>query len=131
MTENLQREVANSIKSLFDLTSRMDERVKMMVEKQSQLEDKIDNLSKTQADLTTQVTVLDGGQVGLSKLSSSLEEIEDEIVEIDIRLRGAEKTNSSFEKKWSYFLGFIRDTVWVIVVCYLLYKLNLQAPPLP
>lgn len=132
----LYKEVIGSIKSLFDLSVRVEERVKMMLEKQTQMDARIESLSKTQADAATKVSILEtrnGEELKeeIVKVEESIHEIEKELRNIELRLHSVEGASDDSKQKWASFYSFIREVAFVIIVCYLLYRLELQGPELP
>lgn len=136
MDETLFREVTQSIKAVFDLTARVDERVKMLVEKQTQIDTKIENLSLQHTDLVTKVGILESRSEKefkdqLERFEGDVKEATEHLKEFDQRLYHVEKSSRTSENRWKNVYQFVRDTVWVLIVCYLLYKLNLQLPSLP
>jgi len=136
MDETLFREVTQSIKAVFDLTARVDERVKMLVEKQTQIDSKIEALALQHTDLVTKVGILESRNEKefkdqLTRFEDDIKEASDDLKEFDQRLYHVERSTSTSENRWKSVYQFIRDTIWVVIVCYLLYKLNLTPPPLP
>jgi len=136
MDESLFREVTQSIKAVFDLTARVDERVKMLIEKQNQIDTKIEGLSIHHTDLVTKVGILESRnekefKEQIARFEDSVKEAENTLKEIDQRLYHVEKSSHTSENRWKSVYTFIRDTAWVLLVCYLLYKLNLNLPPIP
>jgi len=136
MDETLYREVTQSIKAVFDLTARVDERVKMLVERQVQTDDKIEDFSRNQTELVSKVSVLETRNEKefideLRRFEAAMKDTQRDLKEIDQRLYHVEKSSHSNENRWKQIYHFVRDTVWVIIVCYLLYRLGLQPPPFP
>lgn len=136
MDETLYREVTESIKAVFDLTARVDERVKMMTERQVNLENRIDNTSKLQSDLVTKVGILEvrnGSELKelILKAEDKLSNLNKLIQNLELRMQMVEKSAKSTESKWKTIFDFVYKTIWVIIVCWILFKLNLQTPPLP
>jgi len=136
MDDALYKEVTSSIKAMFDMTARVDERVKMLVDKQNNVEHRLETICTSQMELTTKVGILEtrnGHEVKqhVAKVDSSIDALEGELRQVELRLMAVEKTASSSEAKWKMILDFVYKAVWVILVCYLLYKLNLTPPPLP
>jgi predicted nucleic acid-binding Zn-ribbon protein len=136
MDSTLYKEVTSSIKAMFDVTARIDERVKMLVEKQHEVERRLDGISTSQMTLTTKVGILENRngkdlKDQIARVDSSVEGARDEIKQMQMRLITVEKSATSSEHKWKSIFDFIYKAVWVILVCYLLFKLNLTPPPLP
>lgn len=136
MDDTLYKEIIHSIQAVFELTARVDERVKLLMDKQTQIDAKLESLSVSQMNLSTKVSVLetkDGKELrnALVSLDNEVKEATKEIHAIDMRLHGVEQVATRTENKWQMVFDFVYKTVWVVLVCYLLFKLNLQPPPLP
>ena len=129
MEDLLYREVTQSIKAVFDLTARVDERVKMIVDKQTVMERRMEHFTDLQNELTTKVHVLQS--LNTDSLKADVNIIEESLDDIKLRLAIVERLGNNTEHKWKLAFDFVYKTVWVVLVCYLLYKLNLQSPPLP
>ena len=132
-SSNSNEQVNNSIKSIVELTTRIDERVQLMMKKQEFLENKIEDHIDYLNELKTDFKLLD------SKSGKTLQEevvrISDDIYSIDNRLKALEKDsenkNNNIKKVSKTVLNFIVQIIWVIVASYLLYKLNIQSPSIP
>ena len=59
ISEQFFTQVSESIKSVFNLTSRIDERVKMIHEKQQEMDKKFSRLIESQGTLNSRVSVLE------------------------------------------------------------------------
>lgn len=134
--ESMSKEVIQSIKAIFDLTARVDERVKMLAEKQINTEKKIEMIVVVQNDMATKLGILEtrnGNHLkeDMNSLTDEVQELYDNVKNLDTRIANMEKAKNVNDNRWSLVFDFIYKTFWVIFVCYLLYKLNLQAPPLP
>lgn len=132
-SSNSNEQVNNSIKSIVELTTRIDERVQLMMKKQEFLENKIEDHIDDANELKTDFKLLD------SKSGKTLQEevvrISDDIYSIDNRLKALEKDsenkNNNIKEVSKTVLNFIVQIIWVIVASYLLYKLNIQSPSIP
>ena len=132
-SSNSNEQVNNSIKSIVELITRIDERVQLMMKKQEFLENKIEDHIDDANELKTDFKLLD------SKSGKTLQEevvrISDDIYSIDNRLKALEKDsenkNNNIKKVSKTVLNFIVQIIWVIVASYLLYKLNIQSPSIP
>ena len=125
--ENYYIQVSDSIKSIYELTTRVDERQQLMMSKVEQLERKIDSLMSEYRDLEGRMRVIESKDGGTADISS----IKDTLHSYDVRLQALEISNKGQEGRWKNIMGFIAQLVWVIVAAYLLYKLGIQAPAVP
>lgn len=129
MDDALYKEVISSIKAIFDMTTRLDERIKMLLEKQHDTDNKISNIFSSQADLNTKVSVLETSNGPANQKKT--DDIFQKLAQLETRLSNVEKSATNTEAKWKAIFDFVYKTIWVVVVCYLLYLLNLSTPPLP
>jgi SMC interacting uncharacterized protein involved in chromosome segregation len=100
-------DVRKSIDSIFELTTRVDERVQGIVKQQLTLEAQVDR----QFDI----------------ISAARENVH----ELELRLSNLEKSSTNQEQRWKTFFSFGIQLIWVILAAYLLYKLGIQSPDVP
>lgn len=141
--ESITKELTQSIKGLFDLTARIDERMKMIGEKQHNLEEQVDELSEKLNHAISTINVLDATgtkssvmdkenqRILMLSVDTKISAFATEMKDIEKRLGMIERSTTNSDNHKKMFLDFIYKTIWVIFVCYILYKLNLQTPPLP
>lgn len=160
INEKLTQEITDAMKALFDLTARIDERVKMLVTSNEKihnlcnsLEDKVRFATEKSALVAEKVSAVEIKAADIrsemnnmraefrERIKEELIAIEDEheAIEKDIERLGMietkiaflEQSTSTHENRWKVAIGYVIQTAWILVVCYLLYKLNLQTPPIP
>lgn len=160
VNEKLTQEITDAMKALFDLTARIDERVKMLVISNEKihnlfnsLEDKVGYATEKSALVAEKVAVVELKTTDIrsemnmmrsefkEKIKEEIVAIEDDheaiekdiekITQIETRIAFLEKSSNSQENRWKMVVGYVIQTAWILVVCYLLYKLNLQTPPIP
>lgn len=154
-------EILNDIKIVLDITSRVDERVKLIQSSQQDLNVRMNQLIGEFNQLSSRVSVLEsrnGGQLhaviedlvelrtrmervdavgseAFRKFHDSsrnnIEELEDENFKIKSRLQTLESYNDSWQARVKHYGGLFIQGIWVIIVCYLLFKLGLTTSPLP
>jgi predicted nuclease with TOPRIM domain len=122
--DNYYREVSESIKSVFDLTSRIDERVKLLMKKQDELDRKLDERLQRYVEIDGRVRVLESGQGELNSLWKIVHTLELDLQQVKIKTTG-------HENKWKTIISFAVQIAWVILAAYLLMKLGIQAPAVP
>jgi hypothetical protein len=146
--EKAYAQVTESIQGLLDLTSRVDERVKLMMQKQEVVEGKIDNLLIGYNELKTKVSVLESRETP-EELGSNINNLKDDvhnmqlkmqIIEaehekpihaIELRLQKLEDGAIRSQNVWSKLIDNAFKLGFVILAAYLLYKLGIQAPNVP
>ena len=132
-TSNSNEQFNNSIKSIVELTTRIDERVQLMMKKQEIVESKIEDHLEYFNELKTEFKLLD------SKSGKSLQEevlrLSHEVNDIKSKLDAVTKESSKLEGDWKSVvkgtLSFIVQIIWVVVAAFILYKLGIQSPSVP
>lgn len=125
----LLAQTSDNIQKLFDLSTRIDERVKSLQKDQSEIKEELGEVVDTSHIVIQRIAVAE------SKLETPLHEevvlLQKTIIEIDKRLRSLEKTSEGNESRWNAIFQFITQLVWITLAAYVLYKLNLSPPPVP
>lgn len=122
------REVSESIKSVFDLTSRIDERVKLIMTKQDKMEGKLDERLQTLHELEGRIALIESAKKDTEKQLGSLQEV---VHTIELDLQAVSIQSAGHESKWKTIISFAVQIAWVILAAYLLLKLGIQAPAVP
>ena len=146
------------MKQLLNVTSRVDERVKSLIENQQEINGRLNRYIDEQSRLASKIAVLE--QHGGSKLKDGLDMLDDHMVDITHRLGLIEQGFNPLHAKEQETIrnelasiknrlekvetssnnligsiqkvgGLVIQMLWVIITCYLLYKLGLNSPPLP
>ncbi len=125
--ENYYIQVSDSIKSIYELTTRVDERQQLMMAKVEQLEKKIDSMIAESHDLEGRLRVIESKDGGTADIGS----IKDMLHHHDVRLQALEISSKGHEGRWGYIVSFVVQLIWVLLAAYLLYKLGIQAPAVP
>lgn len=142
--------VNESIKSVFDLTSRIDERVKMLVERQGDLEEQLDKAIDNQQQILSRVLVLESRdatpiatankaeiheikqRVAIMESSGSKRDIEDikqKIHLLDLRVESINMRTANQESRWAKLFDLVFKLTIMLIGGYLLFKFGWQAPP--
>lgn len=152
-------DLRSELKLVLDMTTRVDERLKIICEKQQEANTRLNQLVDSHIDITSRVRVLEAH----NELSADLDEAD----EIKQRLTVIEAKGSpafiEFEREMQTFLDKVTghlnnldqrlrrleeaqegwwgrvgkltqlgvQAVWVVLVCYVLYRLGLSSPPIP
>lgn len=111
-----------SVQKLFDLTNRIDEREKIINDKQKKLEEKIDHHNQKIIEVFNKVGTLETFIEQNNLLEKKIKELESQISKVEAN-QGVHNEN------WKNIANFLIQIVWVILAAYVLTKLNL-APPL-
>lgn len=139
-TTNSNEQVNNSIKSIVELTTRIDERVQLMMKKQESFEDKIDGNIEHLNELKTEVKLLDSKsgkslQEEVSNLAQEVSNLAQDFNRIKLKLERITEESDEKKNNWQAVakgtLSFIVQIIWVVVASYLLYTLGIQSPSVP
>ena len=65
------------------------------------------------------------------RLDKSVERLTEHHTELEVKIESLQQRTTSSENRWKLTFDFVYKAAWVIIVCYLLYKLNLNTIPLP
>ena len=122
-------QVSESIKSLFDLTTRIDERVKHMQITQQEMQTKMDSQLKADYDMDGRLQVIESKVHSLN--GSSSDEIKDRIRCMETEMALLKQVVSKSESRWEKIVKVIVQLGWIVVAAYVLTQLGLQAPQVP
>ncbi len=152
-----QQDVLGEIKSLLDISSRVDERVKNIQQNQQELNVRVNQFLGEFVQLSSRVVVLEsknGGQIhkvedaiteinlemqrmnseGTSYFQKKMEderEMRDLVKLLETKVAKLEVHSDSWQNKMKQYGGLFVQGVWVVIICYVLYKLGLNTIPLP
>ena len=135
ITVQILSQTSENIQKLFDLSTRIDERVKAIRDKQDDLDDRLSEISKTHHEVMQKIAVLESKDGGIGAVSVKLDEVhkevKNELIEIDKRLALVESKTNTSQDRWNKIFTFAIQIIWVILAAYLLMKLGIQAPNVP
>lgn len=135
MPEEISVQILNktseNIQKLFELSTRIDERVKSIHEKQEHLEDRIDAVMSQHVIIMQKIAVLESGKQEQTECVNKILTHDKDISELDKRLNKIENTQANHADRWNKIASFFIQLIWVILAAYMLTKLNLQAPAVP
>ena len=121
-------ELSKSIKSIFDLTTRIDERVKSLIKKEELLQPKCEQRSKEITDTINKVTTLESAQ---KELHIDIDILKTETHKMELLLQAVKIQTAGHENKWKTIMSFSVQLIWAVLACYLLMKLGFETPPIP
>ena len=131
-TSEYYKEVSESIKCIFDLTSRIDERVKNAVSRQELIDKKVDEKLERFNNIEARLQVVENVKKDLDTLrDTELSSLRDAIHTLDLKIQECAIATKGQENKWRTALNFAVQIAWVILASYLLLKLGIQAPQIP
>lgn len=153
-------EIRSELKLVYELTARIDERVKLMIEKQQEMTSRLNEFIDAHNLLVSRVSVLESkngnhiykvdarinelierltfvevespiNKIKLEEIEEDLISNKDKIEQIKSKINKLEDDTNSLWRKIKQMVNLVIQGAWVIAVCYLLYKLGLQAPLVP
>ena len=133
--DDILKEVMQSIKAIFDLTSRIDERIKFLTQKLNDLEKEVDDTSRLQSISESKSHIeshkLQGIEATIPEIEENIQKLSEELEKLEYRIHSEESYNKMTQNRWKIAFDFTYKTIWVMFVCWLLYKSNLQSLSLP
>lgn len=147
-------QVSESIKNLFELSTRIDERVQVIMKKQDEIDKKIETMNASIGKMSTRLSVVEAKNpdaykrdigklfdrvhetnLDLKSLQNRYEANVPIIHDLDKRshknvanIQELQSQSQQNEGRWKSVFGFIIQIIWVILAAYLLFKLGLQTP---
>lgn len=122
-------QVTESTKSIYELTARVDERVKLVSERQATLDNKIESMVASHNQIVSRVVTLETRDY--VELQKEVDKLTDLIQAQESRLAILEDNKKGMDWKLGQVADFVIKLVWVVVACYVVYKLGLSTPPIP
>ena len=128
MEENFYKEVHDSLKLVFDITSRIDERMKILIESNTEAKDKIEKLYEQQVTLLNRIVVVENkNNIQLvSDLKNEVNIIDGRVENLSERLIHVEKEINQTNNKWASVVDFIFKVGVVVIGSIILWKLGLK-----
>jgi len=127
--------VTESLSALFELTARIEERIKMISEKQSEYDAKIEKFVDSQAKFVERIVSLeskngDSFREDMGDLHDEYRDFTDEIYEkmhlMEINMSTLQRATNSQEGRWQYVFDVIVKIGVVIASAIIVYKLGFQ-----
>ena len=121
ISEQFFTQVSESIKSVFDLTSRIDERVKMIHEKQKEMDKKFSRLIESQGTLNSRVSVLES-----TSETEEVQNLEKTVHNMEIMLKEVELKSAGNTGKWAVTVDFGIKILWALVAAAAIYYMGFK-----
>jgi len=129
MTVQILSQTSDNIAKLFDLSTRIDERVKAIQSKQHDFDTRLDSVIKAHQEVMQKIAVLESKNG--DHLVDQLDECKKDLFSLDKRITAVEADSGRTQDRWNKIFTFVIQLVWVLLAAWLLLKLNLQAPAVP
>jgi len=143
MGDDLSTQILNqtteSISKLFDLSTRIDERVKTLQNRETDLKESMASTKKDIEAINLKLVLIqdkyedDDINKQLQQCQMALVEIDKKLnntlVDFDRRIATVESSQQGSENRWDKIITFAIQLVWVIIAAWVLATLGLQSPP--
>jgi hypothetical protein len=126
ITVQILAQASENIQKLFELGTRIDERVKAIQDKQDGVEARIEQIALAHHAANQKIAVLES-----NNHKYEIQECERQIADLEKRLSTVEMTSGQSQDRWNRIVTFIIQLIWVILAAWFLTKLHLQAPAVP
>lgn len=121
ISEQFFTQVSESIKSVFNLTSRIDERVKMIHEKQQEMDKKFSRLIESQGNLNSRVSVLES-----TSETEEIQKLEKTVHNMELMLKEVELKSAGNTGKWEVAAEFGLKILWACVAAAAIYYMGFK-----
>jgi len=128
MEEKFYQQVNDSLKLVFDITSRIDERMKTLVEHNNESKERIEKLCDQQNILLNRITILENrnsAQV-IYDLKNEITILDNKVDHLSERCVHVEKEVNQNTSKWTALIDFTFKIGVVIIGSIILWKMGLQ-----
>jgi predicted nuclease with TOPRIM domain len=126
MEENFYKEVNDALKNVFAITSRIDERMKVLIENHNDSKEKIEKLCDQQITMLNRLTILENRNSMFSDIKSEINTLENKVGDMSERLLNVEKELTSTNNKWATVIDFVFKVGVVVIGAIILWKLGLN-----
>jgi hypothetical protein len=128
MNEQFYQEVIETLKRVGDLTSRIDERVKILIENDEDAREKIEKLFDNQTNMLTRLIVLENknGMKLMDELKVDVRQINVNIDNVENRLLLVERDINHYGNKWKSIFDFIFKVAITVIGGIILWKLGIH-----
>jgi hypothetical protein len=129
-------QTSENIQKLFDLSTRIDERVKGISAKQHEIEQRLNDLSESHNEMLQNIAVLESqGNSEFPSHRCPHKHVIDNtcigLAAVDKRLSVVELISSGQQNTFKRVTDFVIQLVWIVLAAWVLYKLNLSPPSVP
>ena len=124
------KELTESIKSIFELTTRIDERMQLMTKKQEAIDAALKSQGELISNLSSRIIILENS-INSKDIEQDVDKNRDKIHALEVKVNSLQISNEGTEGRWKTIVNFSLQIIWVLLAAYLLYKLGLQAPAVP
>ena len=121
-------QMTETMGEIQEVTLRVDERVNILLERQSVADATIHEIRNVINSLVSRVAILESRNE--NKTRALVDKSRDKIHEIEKQIQLLFLSNNNNEAKWKTIFDFVGKVLWIIVAAYVLYKLGYNPPPI-
>lgn len=129
MPEQFLSQTTEALSAVNTMTARIDERVKTLVDKLDDHEEKLERIATAHQATSDRVTVLETKNGG--EMKKTVENMADNLHKLEIKVAALEIHHTKNESRWGQIVDFAIKLLWCVAACAIIYKLGLSTPPLP
>jgi|GEM_PF-6537685 len=112
-SESYYRQVSESLKLVFDISSRIDERVKNIAENQNALSERVDKLIEKYENVITRLSVLENKNN--NHLKDDVFEMKKTIHDVELKVSTLQTSSVGQENKWKIAIEFFFKLLLLII----------------
>src|SRR5438132_113664 len=115
ISSQILTQTSDNIQKLFDVSIRIDERIKLIHSQQESLDRRFEELTKRQIETLQKIAVLESKDKMDKDMVEKLDKCEGSVVEIDKRVTKAEHDSTRHNDRWNKVGTLVIQLVWVIL----------------
>ena len=126
--KNLYIELSDSLKLVFDITSRIDERTKILIESNNESKSRIEKLYEQQTELINRISILESKNITqtINDLKNDISVVESKVEHLSERCLHLEKDLNQTSSKFASIIDFIFKVGVVVIGSIILWKLGIK-----
>ncbi len=125
MDKNLSNEVNESLKLVFDITSRIDERMKALIQSNNESKERIEKLYDQHMALFNRITVLENKN-NISDLQNEVNALEDKVASLSESLLHIEKDVAQNTNRWATIIDLVFKIGIIVIGGIILWKMGIK-----
>lgn len=120
--------VCDVMRSLQETALRVDERVKIILERQSQSDTNIQENRNLLNAMISRVTILESRNE--TELKIIVEKNRERLFDLEKQVQALSFRESSHDTRWKVVIDVVSKILWTVTAAYVLYKLGFNPPPI-
>ena len=116
-------QTSDNIQKLFELSNRIDERIKNLQKDQKNSDNKLDSILENYHGISQRVAVMESKD--LKSIDNRIQECAGEIRVIEKRISTVELASGNNQDRWNKIFNFSIQLIWVVLASWVLMKMNL------